>query len=93
MNKKTERQNSPDHTSPYPVSRLAPAFNPVDLAQEIAQADVMLANRAGSQLKIIAEQMAGRANRPINLPAVTGSKVIAHGHPARTKTLKRKVIT
>ena len=57
MNKKTDRQLSPDHTSPYPVSRLAPAFNLVDLAKEIEQADEMLANRAGSQLKIIAEQV------------------------------------
>ncbi|MCG8018510.1 MAG: DUF2452 domain-containing protein [Candidatus Thiodiazotropha sp. 'RUGA'] len=58
MTKKTDRHISPEHTSPYPVSRLAPAFNLVDLAKEIAQADEMLANRAGSQLNIIAEQMA-----------------------------------
>ncbi|MCG7864829.1 MAG: hypothetical protein B6D70_13735 [gamma proteobacterium symbiont of Stewartia floridana] len=58
MTKKTDRHISPEYTSPYPVSRLAPAFNLVDLAKEIAQADEMLANRAGSQLKIIAEQMA-----------------------------------
>ncbi|MBV2090678.1 MAG: DUF2452 domain-containing protein [Candidatus Thiodiazotropha sp. (ex Ctena orbiculata)] len=58
MTKITDRHNSPEHASPYPVSRLAPAFSLVDLAKEIAQADEMLANRAGSQLKIIAEQMA-----------------------------------
>jgi hypothetical protein len=57
MNKETDQQIIPDHTSPYPVSRLAPAFNLVDLAKEIAQADEMLTNRAGSQLKLIAEQV------------------------------------
>lgn len=46
-----------DYTSPYPVSRLAPAFSLVDLAQEIEQADEMLANKAGSQLKLIADQV------------------------------------
>ena len=46
-----------DHASPYPVSRLAPAFELVDLAREIAQADEMLANRAGAQLGLIAEQV------------------------------------
>jgi hypothetical protein len=57
MNRETDQQNSADHTSPYPVSRLAPAFELVDLAKEIAQADEMLANRAGGQLKLIAEQV------------------------------------
>ena len=46
-----------DHASPYPVSRLAPSFELVDLAREIAQADELLANRAGAQLRLIAEQV------------------------------------
>ncbi len=55
----SDEQKTPpaDHASPYPVSRLAPAFGLVDLAREIAQADEMLANRAGVQLQLIAEQM------------------------------------
>ncbi len=46
-----------DHASPYPVSRLAPAFELVDLAREIARADEMLVNKAGAQLQLIADQM------------------------------------
>ncbi|MCU7830226.1 MAG: DUF2452 domain-containing protein [Candidatus Thiodiazotropha sp. (ex Myrtea sp. 'scaly one' KF741663)] len=46
-----------DQSSPYPVSRLAPAFGLVDLAREIAEADEMLANRAGAQLQVIAQQV------------------------------------
>jgi hypothetical protein len=56
-NTDTDTDISSDHTSPYPVSRLAPAFGLVDLAQEIAQADEMLANRASAQLQVIAEQV------------------------------------
>jgi hypothetical protein len=57
MNETPQDETKTDHASPYPVSRLAPAFGLVDLAQEIAQADQMLANRAGAQLQLIAEQV------------------------------------
>ncbi|MET0081292.1 MAG: DUF2452 domain-containing protein [Candidatus Thiodiazotropha lotti] len=57
MSKNTDQPSSQDNISPYPVSRLAPSFNLVDLAKEIAQADEMLTNKAGSQLKLIAEQV------------------------------------
>jgi hypothetical protein len=56
-NESDQEKKMSDHASPYPVSRLAPAFGLVDLAREIAQADEMLANRAGVQLKLIADQM------------------------------------
>ena len=46
-----------DHSSPYPVSRLAPGFGLVDLAHEIEQADQMVAGRLGAQLEVIAEQV------------------------------------
>jgi hypothetical protein len=52
-----ETRNPGDSSSSYPVSRLAPAFELVDLAKEIAQADEMLANRAGAQLQVIAQQV------------------------------------
>jgi hypothetical protein len=39
------------------VSRLAPAFNLVDLAREIARADEMLSNRAEAKLQVIARQV------------------------------------
>jgi hypothetical protein len=57
MKENQNEKTRPDNLSPYPVSRLAPAFNLVDLAQEITQADEMLANRAGAQLQVIAEQV------------------------------------
>ena len=45
-------------SSPYPVSRLAPAFDTGELAQEIARADAMLSARTGAKLKVIADQIA-----------------------------------
>lgn len=57
MNESASQPPKSDHASPYPVSRLAPAFGLVDLAREIAQADEMLANRAGVQLRLIADQV------------------------------------
>jgi hypothetical protein len=57
MNDTTQDEKQSDHASPYPVSRLAPAFELVDLAREIAQADEMLSNRAGAKLSLIAEQV------------------------------------
>jgi len=57
MNDTDTPPSKADHTSPYPVSRLAPAFDLVDLAKEIALADEMLANRASAQLQVIAEQV------------------------------------
>ncbi len=46
-----------DHTAPYPVSRLAPAFELVDLAKAIEAADTTLASHATGKLKLIAEQI------------------------------------
>lgn len=57
MNDSNKTPTRTDHASPYPVSRLSPAFDLVNLAQEIAQADEILADRAGAQLRLIAEQM------------------------------------
>jgi hypothetical protein len=57
MNDTTDTHTSKGSASPYPVSRLSPAFGLVDLAKEITQADEMLANRAGAQLQVIAEQV------------------------------------
>jgi hypothetical protein len=46
-----------DRSSPYPVSRLAPPMELVDLAQEIEQADLVVSTRLGGQLQVIAEQV------------------------------------
>ncbi len=49
----------PDHASPYPVSRLAPAFGLVDTAREIEQADGLLTAVVTAELRVIAEQIRG----------------------------------
>src|SRR5689334_22054604 len=67
----SDRQEPPDHVaisstapvlrggalSPYPLSRLAPRFDLVSMAQEIQAADTMLAAVAGAELEAIADQI------------------------------------
>jgi len=62
MKKESGRYQGPNHTgagrsSPYPVSRLSPAIDLVDLAREIAEADRMLNARVSSKLRVIADQI------------------------------------
>ncbi|QVL50357.1 MAG: DUF2452 domain-containing protein [Thiocapsa sp.] len=45
------------HSSPYPVSRLAPAFDSGELASEVARAESMLSARTGAKLRVIADQI------------------------------------
>ncbi|KAA6183576.1 DUF2452 domain-containing protein [Thiohalocapsa marina] len=44
-------------TSPYPVSRLAPAFHAPELAEELARAESMLSARTSAKLRVIADQI------------------------------------
>ncbi len=44
-------------TSPYPVSRLAPAFGLVDLAAEVERAHLAVSGQANAQLELIAKQI------------------------------------
>ena len=46
-----------DHSAPYPVSRMAPTTELVDLARQSEDADQMLGNVVHAKLKVIAEQM------------------------------------
>ena len=46
-----------DHSVPYPVSRMAPSFELVNLAEEISQADTTLAAHASGKLRLIAKQI------------------------------------
>jgi hypothetical protein len=46
-----------DKASRYPVSRLAPAFDLVDVAREIQEADRVTSAVVGGQLDVIAEQI------------------------------------
>ncbi|NEX21657.1 DUF2452 domain-containing protein [Thiorhodococcus mannitoliphagus] len=45
------------HSSPYPVSRLAPSFDTGELAAEVAKAESMLGARTGAKLRVIADQI------------------------------------
>ena len=44
-------------SSPYPVSRLAPAFHAPELAEEVTLAEVMLNARTAAKLRVIADQI------------------------------------
>ncbi len=54
---KGENLREPQHRSPYPVSRLAPAMELVELARAVSEADDMLTYQATAQLRLLAEQM------------------------------------
>jgi len=45
------------NSSPYPTSRLAPAFDTGALAEAVAQAESMLSARTGAKLRVIADQI------------------------------------
>lgn len=53
-NKETENK---EHLSTYPISRLAPSFDLVDLAEEIARADDMLTLQSSGKLNLLAKQI------------------------------------
>lgn len=55
---KGEKHEGPDYRSPYPVSRLAPAIDLVEMARVVAEADDLLAIQAAGKLQLLAEQMA-----------------------------------
>jgi hypothetical protein len=54
---KALRHQGGERSSPYPVSRLAPAFQAPELAEEIARAESMLSARTGAKLRVIADQI------------------------------------
>jgi len=51
------RHTGSDTTAPYPVSRMAPAVELIDLATEIANADQMLSLQVNNKLSLIADQI------------------------------------
>ena len=56
-NNRKQAHQGADHSAPYPVSRMAPAFELVNLAEEISQADTTLAAHASGKLRLIANQI------------------------------------
>jgi hypothetical protein len=51
------RYQGPAHAAPYAMSRMAPAFDLVNAAEEIQKADAMVATMTGGKLSVLAEQM------------------------------------
>ena len=51
-----------NRSSPYPVSRLSPQVELVDLARQISEADSMVNNRVSAKLKVIADQIRSLQN-------------------------------
>lgn len=47
----------PSAAAPYPLSRLAPRFDLVDVAREIQQADATLGSVTGAKLELLARQI------------------------------------
>jgi hypothetical protein len=53
-----KRYDGPSHSAPYGLSRMAPAYDLVDVAAQIQKADETLATMTGGKLAVIAEQIA-----------------------------------
>ena len=51
------RYDGPAHASPYALSRLAPSYALVDMAEQIAKADEQVATVTSGKLGVIAEQI------------------------------------
>lgn len=49
--------SGPERSAPYPVSRLAPPIDLVDLARQIGEADQAINARTGAKLQVIAGQI------------------------------------
>lgn len=52
------RYEGPSRAAPYPLSRMGPSYDLVDVAAQIQQADQTLATMTGGKLGVIADQIA-----------------------------------
>ncbi len=82
-----EKHAGPASTSPYPMSRLAPAHDLVDVAREIQRADAVLASVATGKLAQIAEQI--RALQEQAREVLTAAQRDAELHRAKCQFRKR----
>jgi hypothetical protein len=57
MSDKPEIHQGADRSAPYPVSRLAPAFQMTEISAEVERAESMLSARTGAKLRVIADQI------------------------------------
>ncbi|MDH5491017.1 MAG: DUF2452 domain-containing protein [Myxococcales bacterium] len=56
-NREGERYRGPQRSAPYPMSRLAPAHDLIDMAREIQSADEAIATATAGKLEMIARQI------------------------------------
>lgn len=63
---KGDNHQGADNTSPYPVSRLSPQVELVNLAKQIAEADAMVNTRVSAKLKVIADQIRALQQEALN---------------------------
>lgn len=74
-------------TAPYPMSRLAPVHDLVDVARQIAEADVMLGAVASAELSQIADQIRALQERARAVLAEASESLAIHR--ARAQFQKR----
>jgi hypothetical protein len=79
--------DGPASTSPYPLSRLAPTFDLVDVAREIQKADASLGNVTVAKLRTIAEQI--RALQAQAAAVLDDAKRASELHHAKCRFQKR----
>lgn len=77
----------PERLIPYPTSRLAPRFELVDTALEIARADEALASVTNARLEIVAEQI--RALQAKARAILDEARTSAELHRARCSFVRR----
>ncbi|MEM7158432.1 MAG: DUF2452 domain-containing protein [Myxococcota bacterium] len=87
-----ERHSGPRHpgparSSPYPVSRLAPTHDLVDIARQIAEADQIIGTVTHGKLEVIAEQIRGLQNQARRI--MDEARANASLHRARCNFQKR----
>lgn len=54
---KGEKYRGPGYQSPYPLDRLSPSIELVELAREVSRADEILVGQATGKLQLLAEQI------------------------------------
>jgi len=94
---KSRLHQGADHSAPYPVSRLAPAFRGTELAADVAQAEAMLGARTGAKLRVIADQIQALQNQARQIlaeareeQALTRAQCAFKRIPGKTYHLYRK---
>jgi hypothetical protein len=77
----------PQHSAPYPLSRLAPPHDLVSMAEQIQAADTMLSASVGAELETIARQI--RALQEQAAEALTRAQRDAELHRVACRLRKR----